>query len=215
MGKNNERYIPAFSYRSLTPLYDLFMRTATRESAFKSRLVERVGIRDGQAVLDIGCGTATLTILLKRSSPEAKVIGIDGDTDILLIARRKIKNTDLGIPLSLGMVFKLPYVDLSFDKVTSSMVLHHLTQRDKSLTLEEVFRILKPGGEIHIAELGKPSNPIMNLVSIIIGRLEEASDLVKGILPQMLHRTGFVNIEETDRFMTLVGTVSVYKAGKP
>ena len=74
-----------------------------RESTFKRRLVEQARIEKGQRVLDLGCGTGTLTILIKKSHPEAEVIGLDGDPNILEIARTKIAKAGLDITLDQGI----------------------------------------------------------------------------------------------------------------
>jgi len=208
-------FIPAFNRRFLTPLYDPMMKLLAREPTFKPRLVEQGRIEKGQRILDLGCGTATLTILIKKTQPHAEVIGLDADHEILKIAKTKVAETGLDIMLDYGTATKLPYSDRSFDRVYASMVFHHLTPKDKTWALREVFRVLKPGGELHVAELGKPHNPLMVVPSQVIGRLEEASDLVKGKLPLMLRDAGFEQVEETRRFMTLFGTFALYKAQRP
>jgi len=212
--RNRNKYIPAFSHDFLTPLYDFMMQWAARETAFKPRMVERARIEKGHRVLDIGCGTATLTILIKRAHPEAEVTGLDGDPKILAIARSKVKKTGLDIALDYGMAFELPYPENSFYRVISSMVFHHLTRENKVRTLKEVFRVLKPGGELHVADLGKPQNALMYLPSLFIRRLEEASDNVKGLLPEMFRDAGFGQVEEIARYMTIFGTISLYRAIK-
>jgi ubiquinone/menaquinone biosynthesis C-methylase UbiE len=215
MNGNRQRYIPALNYGFLTPFYDLVMRWVMRESAFKHRLVEQARIEEGHRVLDIGCGTATLTILIKKAQPEAEVIGLDGDLKILEIAQSKVLKTDLEIALNYGMIFELPYHDHSFDRVISSMVFHHLTREDRVRSLKEAFRVLKPKGELHVADFGKPQNAVMYLISRIVQRLEETSDNVKGLLPEMFRNAGFDQIEETARYMTVFGTVALYRARKP
>ncbi len=172
-----------------------------------------MGLEKGHSVLDLGCGTATLTILIKKTCPEAEVTGLDGDPKILEIARSKVGELD--ITLDRGMAFELPYPDGSFDRVVSSLVIHHLTRENKMRTFQEIFRVLRPGGELHVADLGKPHNTLMFLISLIFSRLEETSDNIKGLLPEMLRETGFEQVEETARFMTAFGTLSLYRARKP
>jgi len=208
-------YIPAFGHPFLTPLYDFMMEYAAREKLFKPKLVEQARIEKGYRVLDLGCGTATLTILIKKTQPNTEVIGLDADPQILEIAKSKVANADLDIALDYGTAIELPYPDNSFDLVFSSMVFHHLTRGNKVRALKEVFRVLRPGGELHVADLGKPQNALMRLPVIIIGRLEETADNVKGLLPEMFHNAGFVQVEETARYMTMFGTVALYKTLKP
>jgi len=207
--------VPAFSYGFLTPFYDSMMKWAARESAFKPKLVEQARIEKGHKVLDIGCGTATLTILIKKAHPEAEVIGIDGDPKVLEIAKSKVAEADVNIALDYGIASKLPYPDNSFHRVILSMVLHHLPRENKVRSLKEAFRVLKPAGELHVADLGKPHNALMYLPSLIIGRLEEASDNVRGLLPEMFRNAGFVHVEETARYMTIFGTLTLYRVQKP
>jgi ubiquinone/menaquinone biosynthesis C-methylase UbiE len=186
-----------------------------REAVFKPRLVEQAHIQPGHRVLDLGCGTATLTLLIKQTHPDAQVFGLDGDLKILEIARSKVRKAGLGIAFDHGMAFDLPYQDHSFERVVVSLVLHHLARENKIRTLKEVLRILKPGGELHVADFGKPQNGLMYLISLILRHFEEVSDNIKGLLPQMLREVGFDQVEESARYMTVFGTLSLYRARKP
>lgn len=85
----NDKYIPALSYNALTPFYDTVVGLTTREKLFKKALVEHARIRANHRVLDLACGTGTLTILLKEAVPEAEIIGVDGDPKILELAKKK------------------------------------------------------------------------------------------------------------------------------
>ncbi|MCZ7385536.1 MAG: methyltransferase domain-containing protein [Candidatus Methanoperedens sp.] len=210
---NYRKYIPALSFEWLTPLYDPVM-LLMRESTFKRSLVEKAKIKNGYRVLDIGCGTATLTILIKKTYPGAEVTGLDGDPKILGIAREKVKKAGFDIALDPGMSFELPYPDSTFDRVVSSLVFHHLTREDKARTFKEIFRVLSPGGELHVADFGKPHNALMYLISLVFRHLEEAGDNINGLLPEMFKNAGFDRVEETGRFMTPFGTLSLYRAHK-
>src|SRR5690349_19508282 len=115
--QRRERFIPALSYHFLTPLYDPVMRTLLREARFKSHLIALAEIENGQQVLDLGCGTATLTLLLKSQYPETTVTGLDADPEALTLARKKLTQSGLQVTLDEGMATALPYADTSFDRV--------------------------------------------------------------------------------------------------
>lgn len=215
MGKTYAHYIPALRYDWLTPLYDPIVGWMMREAAFKRRLVEQARIESGHHVLDLGCGTATLTILVKQAHPDAEVVGLDGDQRILDIARAKIAKAGLAIALDRGMACDLPYRDHSFDRVLCSLVIHHLTRENKLRALREVMRVLKPGGELHVADFGKPHNALMSAASLLIRHFEQVADHLNGLLPSFFREAGFVQVEEMVRVMTLCGTLSLYRGRKP
>lgn len=161
MSKNRNKYIPAVGLDWLAPLYDIIMPPVIRESTIKPRLVEQMKVKKGHRILDLGCGTSTLTIMIKKTQPEAEVIGLDIDTKILAFARSKVEREGLDITFELGAATELPYLDESLDRVVSSMVFHHLDREKKVRALKEIFRVLRPGGELHIADFGKPHNALM------------------------------------------------------
>ena len=188
------RYIPALSFRWLTPLYDLFLKWGMREQTFKRRLIQQANIRPGMRVLDLGCGTGTLTILTKKTHPNADVVGLDGDQAVLKIARSKAYQADVNITLDHGMAFQMPYPDNSFDRVLSSLVIHHLSTENKQRAMQEIYRVLRPGGELHIVDFGKPHQTYTRLISLVMRRLEQAADNIQGLLPGMIHDAGFEQV---------------------
>ena len=210
-----DRYIPACGHDLLTPLYDVTIKWLMPEDRFKRHLIRQAGIERGHRVLDLGCGTGTLTILIKQTHPDSEVVGLDGDPRVLEIARAKARKAGVEIAFHEGMAFQLPYPDGSYDRVLCSLVLHHLTTENKRRALKEVYRVLRPGGELHVADIGKPSNLMAYLISLFIRLFESVSDNIKGLLPQMFAQAGFFQVEETTRFMTIVGTLALYKARKP
>lgn len=185
-----------------------------REETFKRRLLEQANIQPGQRVLDLGCGTGTLTLLIKLLNPGADVVGIDGDSQVLAIARAKAARAGLNIILYQGMAYQMPYPNLSFDRVLSSLLIHHLAREDKQRMMVEVYRCLRYEGEFHIVDFGKPRGAYGILVSHIIKRMERADDNINGLLPVMMHIAGFERVEELGYFTTIFGTLSLYRGNK-
>lgn len=211
----NEHYIPALGLDALTPLYDPVLHWVFQEERFKQQLVQQANIQPGQRVLDLGCGTGTLTILIKQAHPAADVMGLDGDLNVLTLARAKAERAGVALALHAGMAFQLPYADQTFDRVLTSLVLHHLTTENKQRTLHEVARVLQPGGALYVLDFGEPHHPLAYLISLVLRHFEEVADNIQGLLPVMFDHAGFTAIEEIAHFMTVAGTLTLYKAQKP
>lgn len=216
MHSEKQKYVPALGYDFLTPFYDQAVKWTTRETVFKKKLVDQVKIRPGGRLLDLACGTATLTIALKGKFSEAEVNGLDGDARILQIARRKAEEAGAEINFIEGFSAALPYPDEHFDAVVTSLFFHHLTPENKRKTLLEVRRVLKTGGTLVVADWGKPANLLMKLASLPIRLLDGATakDSFEGKLPGIMSEAGFFGITETGDVNTVFGTLRLHKAEK-
>lgn len=211
-------YRPALSHRVLTPLYDPLMRWTMRESTFRTRLVAQADVQPRSRVLDLGCGTGTLTILLQQAVPEAEVIGIDADPDVLEIARRKAESAGTVLRLAQGDATALPYADGSFDRVVTSLLFHHLAAEAKRSVAREVFRVLRRGGSLHVADWGRPQNVLMRLAFVAVQLLDgfaTTGENVAGVLPRVFQGAGFDPVVEQGHLATAFGTLSLYRAEKP
>ena len=213
--KKDESYIPAFHFRWLTPWYDLIVGRLFAEIAVKGALITQARIQSGQSVLDVGCGTGTLALLIKKTHPDAEVHGLDVDQQILDIALRKAQQAGEVLALRQGTATHLPYPDGSFDRVFASLMLHHLPREQKRQALGEIFRVLEPGGELHVADFGKPNDWVMGLISLLIRWVEEMHDNILGLLPDFMAGAGFQPVAETARYRTVFGVIVLHKACKP
>ena len=212
----NKNYIPALKYDWLTKIYDPVLQFTMPERKFKSALIRQMEIKPGDRILDFGCGSLTLSIMAAQRYPQAQFFGVDIDAKIISIAKEKLSKTNLSIDIQQYDGNTLPYPDNSFDYVMSSLVFHHLTLRQKYFALEEIRRVLKPNGEFHIADFGKPADAFQRLwfysVQLLDG-FETTGDNVQNLLPQAIKDT-FSEAEETTHFKTMFGTVRLIKARK-
>jgi ubiquinone/menaquinone biosynthesis C-methylase UbiE len=211
MSIKSSRYIPALSFGWLTPLYDPILKWGMREEIFKQRLVQRANLQPNMDVLDLGCGTGTLTVMLKQAAPLANITGVDGDPQVLSIAQSKAEQANLSIRWAKGMAFDLPYPDHSFDVVTSSLVIHHLTAPDKFRAFQEVRRVLRPGGYLHIVDFGPPFSLLTCIQGALMKNLEETADNFAGHILPLLKKAGFQAQVEA-QMNTIFGPLAFYAA---
>ena len=213
MSQTNEDYIPALSYRFLTPFYDFVQKYIVRDVRYKSILIQQADIRPGQRVLDLGCGTGTLALMIKLACPSAEVVGLDADPDMLKVAKFKAAQQNAPVNFDVGFTNKLPYPEESFDRVLSSIMIHHLKTPDKKRTAQEVFRVLKPGGQLHILDFGKPVSWYGKLLGPFLHRFEEANDNIDGSLPLFFGEPG-LKTQVVGNFWTFFGDLAFLKGEK-
>jgi len=212
---NRNDYVPALGYRWLTPFYDIVVAATTRERTLKKALICQADIQPDQHVLDLACGTGTLSIWIKSAYPDAEVDAIDGDPEILLIAAEKAKRAKVAVEYRTAMSHDLPFPDAYFDRVVSSLFFHHLSLDHKIRTAREVSRILKPGGQLHVADWGKAENLLMRSLYYFIQLLdgyENTQDNVTGKLNDVFEQVGLTEVREGRTFSTMFGTMALYSA---
>ncbi|HEY9527294.1 MAG TPA: class I SAM-dependent methyltransferase [Anaerolineales bacterium] len=213
MTNTNEEYIPALSYRFLTPFYDFIQKYIVRDVRYKALLIEQAKLEVGQQVLDLGCGTGTLAIMAKQAQPSAEVFGLDADPDMLKVAKYKSGQRNAPVKFDVGFTNKLPYPDASFDRILSSIMIHHLKTPDKIITAQEVFRVLKPGGQLHIIDFGKPYTLYGKILGPFLHKFEEANDNIDGKLPEIFGAPG-LKAEVVGHFWTFFGDLAFLKGVK-
>ncbi|MBL8113478.1 MAG: methyltransferase domain-containing protein [Acidobacteria bacterium] len=215
---DDARYVPALGFHWLTPYYDAVVGATTRERTFKRALIEQAGLEPGHRVLDLACGTGTLTIWAKVSQPSADVVGVDGDPAILSLAARKARSESVAVRFDRALSHSLPYPDAHFDRVVSSLFFHHLNREGKQSTARELLRVLKPGAELHVADWGRAANPLMRGLFLLIQILDgfgNTADNVQGKLVPLFEEAGFSQVSQRGAFSTVYGTLCLYSAIKP
>lgn len=145
---------PAAGLGWMLPLYDP-LTGALGIPRVHGRVLEHAGVRAGDRVLEIGCGTGSLTLLAKQSEPAATVVGLDPDAAALARARTKADSRGLDVRFDVGDAGSLPYPDASIDRVLSAFMVHHLPVDERARTFAEVRRVLRPDGSLHVVDFGK------------------------------------------------------------
>jgi cyclopropane fatty-acyl-phospholipid synthase-like methyltransferase len=213
--KQTHAFVPALGFDLLTPLYDPFIRLTLREQQVKQQLVEQARIAAGMTVVDLGCGTGTLALLVKQEQPTARVIGVDVDAKILDIARAKIASAGADVELRQGTLEEAGLGPASLDRVLSSLVLHHLTTDEKLAALGAAHAALRPDGELHVVDFGPPHNLLMSLVSAPFRFFDghtRTSDNFGGRMPDVMRQAGFTDVAERAHRMTPFGSLVYWSA---
>jgi SAM-dependent methyltransferase len=209
-----ERYLPAAGHAWLLPLYDPLTRLLGLEAVHR-RLVELAGIRPGQRVLEIGCGTGNLTILVKQLHGAADVVGVDPDPAALARARRKADRHRVSIRWDRGFAEDLPYPDGAFDHVCSAFMLHHLALDAKTQALREIRRVLAPAGSLHVVDFDRGHDGSDGLLARLLHRSERLRDNVADTMHRLMRDAGLTDAHEVAHRPTFVGRVAFYHAAAP
>jgi len=141
-------------------LYDLFFQLALigRETSFREQLLELAGLRPGEAVLDVGCGTGSLALMAKEAvGGEGIVCGIDATAQMVSWAGQKARRAGAEVDFRQACAQALPFPDTFFDVVLSTLMLHHLPKKARTQLAAEARRVLKPGGRILIVDFAEAS----------------------------------------------------------
>ena len=157
------------------------------------------GIKSGQTVLDLGCGAGLdLLLMAEKVGGEGLVIGIDMTDEMLALAQKNIAGSEhRNIKLYKGLIENLPFADNSIDWIISNCVIN--LSPDKKSVFQEMIRVLRPGGEISIADIVIQELPTWLRLNAdmyfacIAGAISE-SEYVNG-----LERSGFADVQVIDR----------------
>lgn len=206
-------YIPALRFDALTRLYDPLLRLTLSEDRLRRRLVAAAGLGPEVSVLDVGCGTGTLAVLAARAG--ARVHALDGDPNALAIAREKALAAQVDVDFRHGTAWELPWEDGTFDRVFSTLMLHHLTPDEKLATLRDCRRVLRGGGKILVADWGRPHDLLMRAAFYAVQALDgfaTTTENVEGRIPDRMREAGFQEVSELARERTVYGTLAFYGA---
>ncbi|MEU4360944.1 class I SAM-dependent methyltransferase [Promicromonospora sp. NPDC023987] len=149
--ERDREFLPGMGRSWLLPFYDLHSRLAGVR-ALHDRVAALADIAPGESVLDVGCGTANLSLAVLRAQPAAITTGLDPDGSALRTAARKASRRRVPLTLVQGFADRLPVGDGSVDHVVSALALHHVPEEGRIRFGPEAFRVLRPGGRVTIVD---------------------------------------------------------------
>jgi ubiquinone/menaquinone biosynthesis C-methylase UbiE len=213
-----DRYVPAAGREAFTRAYDVVVALTMRERRWRPALTEAVigGLPAGATVVDVGSGTGTQAIALARARPDVHVIAVEGDPQAEALARRKAGAER--VDWRRGLASTLPLADASAHRAVMSLLLHHLPPDGKRAALAEARRVLRPGGELHVADWGRPAGPLMRcgfFALQLIDGFAGTRDHAAGRLHGFIAVAGFVEPQTYRRLRTTWGSLELLRAVRP
>ncbi|MGH7897000.1 MAG: class I SAM-dependent methyltransferase [Candidatus Binatia bacterium] len=213
IGEARRTYLPAAGHDWFLPLYDPLVKLMGGDRARRD-LVDQAAIRPASRVLEVGCGTGSLLVLVKSVHPDVEVVGLDPDPKALARAKRKADGAGISMALDRGFSDALPYPRGSFDVVLSSLMFHHLAADEKQSTLREIHRVLKPGGAFHMLDLAGPESR-GGFLSRLIHSDHVLEDNSAGRIVARMSEAGFSDAKLVARRSMLFTRIAYYRALAP
>jgi ubiquinone/menaquinone biosynthesis C-methylase UbiE len=202
----NEDELIKNQMEKMVPSYDSYMRKVTfgRERILREETVSLAQVRPGDSVLEVGCGTGTLTLAAKRQAGSSgKVFGIDIIPGMIEVSQRKAAQAQEDITFKLGSIDNIPFPANQFDVVLCSFMIFHMSETTMRKGITEVYRVLKPQGRLLVLDLALPPQPLQKFI---------AQKLFGGMLQHDLHEllplmeaAGFSNNEITQAKFRVMG----------
>ena len=212
-------FTPALGYQFLTPAYDAAVALVTRERRWRNALIRQIAPRAKEVVADVGCGTGTLAVMLKRHAPSASIYGFDPDPEVLDRAERKARAENQIVNFTHANMDDIAR-KLSAARpahIVSSLVFHQVRLDDKRQLLAAMAQALSAGGQLHVADYGWQRTAAMRLGFRIVQSLDGYAGTqpnADGCLPVLMHEAGFSRVAETAVIPTITGSISLYRAVK-
>ncbi|HEX6243299.1 MAG TPA: class I SAM-dependent methyltransferase [Polyangiales bacterium] len=215
-GERARAFVPAAGHDWALPLYDPLLWLFGLDR-LRRPLIEGVGAQATQRVLDVGCGTGTLAVALKRLYPEAVVVGLDPDPKALAIARGKADAAGVRVEFVQGYGDRSQQPAEHYDHVVSSFMFHHLDAETKRATLRESSRVLVPGGHFHLLDFVdlQPKKGLLSRALHAAGGDAVLRGEAQTDLAPLLQEHGLRLLQQEYKPLLVLGTLAHYRARKP
>lgn len=211
-------------FGKLAPWYDTGLQLVGLpfggEAAVREKVLGLLPLKSGNKVLEVGCGTGTVTLTLAgRVGQAGEAAGIDPSPEMLARALKKLSQNPLPQVVFLpGAGAPLPFSDAHFDALVFFLVLHEMAHDDRIDSLKEAVRVLKPGGHLLVGELARPESAAGRLLLrlMLLVEEEEATDFLRrGLTEVMTEGAGGALIEEKRTMLAMgLGQGVLYRKQK-
>jgi ubiquinone/menaquinone biosynthesis C-methylase UbiE len=192
----NEDEIMRSQMEKMVPSYDSYMRMMTlgRERALREMTVHLAQVKPGDGVLEVGCGTGTLTLAATRQAgPSGQVYGIDVIPGMIELSQRKAAQAVEDVTFRLGSMDDIPFPASLFDVVMCSFMIFHMSETTRRKGIAEVYRVLKPQGTFLVLDMALPVQPVPRAIAQALFGGMLTHDL-RELLPVM-EASGFSGVE--------------------
>lgn len=192
--------------------YDVMVKLMLlgQEGRLRAATLRQAALSKGNDVLDVGCGTGTLTLLAKeRVGDSGRVHGIDASPEMIGVARQKAADRKQNVNFQLGLIEALPFEDASFDVVLSSLMFHHLPEDLKPRALREIYRVLKPGGRLIIADMRRPTSLAQRITMTVLVHHPIKTGVYE--LHPLLEQAGYTAVQMGNLFWGVIGFIQGQK----
>jgi ubiquinone/menaquinone biosynthesis C-methylase UbiE len=196
--------------------YDTYMKVVTlgRERALREETLDLARLAPGESYLEVGCGTGTLTIAARqRVGPAGRAAGIDVIPGMIDRCKNKAARAGLDVSFQVGSISAIPFSAGEFDAVVGSFVIFHMSEPVRRKGIEEVHRVLKPGGRLLLLDMALPEKPASRVVARALfgGMLQHD---VQELTP-VLEESGFGGVESGRASFRVLGmSVLAYVRGR-